>query len=64
MLVLSRKEGEKLSVGDDVVISVLKIRGRRVTLGIEAPDGVKIVRCELKAGPPPTDDQGEQREAA
>ncbi len=47
MLVLSRKEGERLSIGDDITIVVTKVAGNRVTIGIEAPRNVKIVRGEL-----------------
>lgn len=47
MLVLSRKEGEKLVIGDNVTLVVSKISGNRVTLGIEAPADVKIFRGEL-----------------
>lgn len=47
MLVLSRKEGEKLLIGDDVTLVVSKISGNRVTLAIEAPADVKIMRGEL-----------------
>ena len=47
MLVLSRKEGEKLLIGDSITLVVSKIAGNRVTLGIEAPADVKIFRSEL-----------------
>jgi carbon storage regulator len=47
MLVLSRKEGEKLVIGDNITLVVSKISGNRVTLGIEAPADVKIFRGEL-----------------
>ncbi len=47
MLVLSRKEGEKLVIGENITIVVSKISGNRVTLGIEAPRDVKVVRGEL-----------------
>lgn len=47
MLVLSRKEGEKLVIGDNISLVVSKISGNRVTLGIEAPADVKIFRGEL-----------------
>ena len=49
MLVLSRKEGEKLVIGDNITLVVSKISGNRVTLGIEAPADVKIFRGELPA---------------
>lgn len=47
MLVLSRKEGEKLVIGDNITLVVTKISGNRVTLGIEAPSDVKVFRGEL-----------------
>lgn len=50
MLVLSRKVGQKIRIGPQVVIEVLHLPGGRVKLGIEAP-GLKIVRDEL----PPED---------
>ncbi len=49
MLVLSRKEGEEIVVGDNIKIVVTKIIGGRVSIGIEAPKSVKIVRSELPA---------------
>ena len=49
MLVLSRKEGEKLVIGDNITLVVSKISGNRVTVGIEAPADVKIFRGELQA---------------
>jgi carbon storage regulator CsrA len=47
MLVLSRKAGEKLMIGDDIVLTVNRISGNRVAIGIEAPRDVRIVRGEL-----------------
>lgn len=47
MLVLSRKEGEQLVIGDNVVITVNRISGNRVAIGIEAPREISIVRGEL-----------------
>ncbi len=48
MLVLSRKVGEKLVIADNIVVEVVKVRGNRITLGLVAPQDVKIVRGELK----------------
>jgi carbon storage regulator len=48
MLVLSRKEGEKLVIGDNITLVISRITGNRVTVGIEAPADVKIFRGELK----------------
>lgn len=47
MLVLSRKNDERLLIGDDVEIVVLSIQGNRVRLGIRAPEGLRIVRDDL-----------------
>ena len=48
MLVLSRKEGEQLIIGDDIVLTINKINGNRVAIGIEAPRNVRILRGELE----------------
>lgn len=47
MLVLSRKVGQKIVVGDQVTITINRISGQRVSLGIVAPNGVRVVRSEL-----------------
>lgn len=47
MLVLTRRVGEKIMIGEDIVITVLKIEGNSVKIGIEAPRYVKILREEL-----------------
>lgn len=54
MLVLSRKEGEQLLIGDDVVLTVNRISGNRVAIGIDAPKHVRIVRGELERCEPAT----------
>lgn len=48
MLVLSRKIGERIVIGDDVTVVVSRVSGNRVSIGIEAPDDVKVIRGELK----------------
>ena len=48
MLVLSRKCGETIYIGDDIEVTVMQIRGGAVRLAIKAPDGVKILRAELR----------------
>lgn len=48
MLVLTRKEGEKLVIGDNIVVTINRIAGNRVAIGIDAPREVSIVRGELK----------------
>ena len=49
MLVLSRKVGERIQIGDDVQLVVLKSKGGRVQLGIDAPRDVPIQRQEVLA---------------
>jgi carbon storage regulator len=48
MLVLSRKVGQRLKIGTDIIVVVSKIEGSRVKLGVEAPAHVVVVREELK----------------
>lgn len=48
MLVLTRRVGETLVIGEDIRITVLEIRGRQVRLGIEAPPGFPIKREEYQ----------------
>ncbi len=48
MLVLSRKAAEQILIGDDITITVRRISGNRVVLGIKAPDDVRILRQELQ----------------
>lgn len=47
MLVLSRKVGEKILIGNNVVVEVLKVHGNRITIGLVAPKDVTILRSEL-----------------
>jgi carbon storage regulator len=49
MLVLSRRESERIYVGDSIVVTVVKLSGDRVRLGIEAPSDVLVLRSELQA---------------
>lgn len=51
MLVLSRKTGERIQIGDDVVVTVVRIGPNNVRLGIEAPRDKNIVRDELQTEP-------------
>lgn len=46
-LILTRRQGEGLSIGDNIVIEVLQIKGKQVRLGIEASKDIAIVRNEL-----------------
>jgi carbon storage regulator CsrA len=48
MLVLSRKVGERIHVGDNIVLEIRRIAGNRVTLALDAPRSVRILRGELE----------------
>lgn len=47
MLILSRKKGEAIRIGDDIEIFIADIKGDKVRLGISAPEDLKICRTEL-----------------
>ena len=47
MLVLNRKIGEKVYIGDNIIVTVVNIDRGRITLGFEAPRDVPILRAEL-----------------
>jgi len=47
MLILSRKVGEKLVIDGNITVEVVRIQGNRITLGIVAPQEVKVLRGEL-----------------
>ncbi len=47
MLILTRRVGEKVVVGDDIVISIVDVRGDSVRIGIEAPKSVSVHRQEV-----------------
>jgi carbon storage regulator len=47
MLVLTRKLMEKLFIGDDICVTVVRLEGGQVRLGIDAPREVTVVRAEL-----------------
>lgn len=47
MLILTRKSGEGLLIGDDIHITILEIRGKQIRLGIEAPANIIVLREEI-----------------
>lgn len=47
MLVLTRREGESIVIGHDVVVTVLEVRGGQVRIGVEAPRTVQVHRAEV-----------------
>jgi carbon storage regulator len=50
MLVLTRKLMEKLYIGDDICVTVVRVEGGQVRLGIDAPREISVVRAELVGG--------------
>lgn len=48
MLVLSRKESERIRLGDEIVLTVVRVSGDKVRLGIEAPSDLLVLREELE----------------
>lgn len=52
MLVVSRKVGEKIIIGDCITVSVVQISGNRVRLSIDAPQNVRVDRAEIAARRP------------
>ena len=50
MLVLTRKQGERINIGQDIVITVVQLDRNRVRIGIDAPDDVRILRQEILRG--------------
>jgi carbon storage regulator len=56
MLVLTRKAGQEIVIGDDVRLTVLWVRGNRVRLGITAPAETPVRRSELSVNRPSAED--------
>jgi len=52
MLVLSRRETERIRLGDSIVVTVVRVSGDKVRLGIEAPADVLVLREELQPHAP------------
>ena len=47
MLILTRRIGEKLMIGDDIAVSILGVKGNQVRIGVKAPDDVSVHREEI-----------------
>ena len=50
MLVLNRKHGEEIVIGDSIRVTVIEVRGNRVKLGFSGPRDVRILRGEIAGG--------------
>ena len=51
MLVLSRRPGEEILIGDDIVVKVVRLEGGRVQIGITAPREISVNRSEVISQP-------------
>jgi carbon storage regulator len=47
MLILSRRPGESLTIGDNITVTVVSINGNQIRLGIDAPRDVRVLRDEI-----------------
>lgn len=68
MLILTRRVGETVMIGDEVTVTVLRVKGNQVRLGVNAPKSVSVQREEIfhriksegaNHGDHPTEDSGE-----
>ena len=64
MLVLSRKERERIRLGDSIVVTVVRVAGDRVRLGIEAPREMVVLRDEVETKVSAPAEQGSPPAAA
>ena len=47
MLILSRKIDQKIRIGDDIILTIIEVKGDQVKIGVEAPSDVKVYRQEV-----------------
>jgi len=59
VLVLTRLENESILIGENIVVTLIEIRGNKVRLGIQAPKDVRILRTELMQLDPKPEDTAE-----
>jgi carbon storage regulator len=64
MLVLSRKESERIKLGDSIVITILRMGRDTVRIGIEAPTDIVVLREELEPHEPDSAESDEKTKAA
>ncbi len=48
MLVISRKENDKITIGQDIVLTVVRVQGNQVKIGIDAPKEIKVWRNDYE----------------
>lgn len=57
MLVLTRKIDEQIKIGDDITITIIKLRNNQIRIGIDAPRDVRVLRGELEPKETPTNNR-------
>ena len=60
MLVLSRKTGQRIEIGDNITITIVSVKGSTVRVGIDAPSDVRVLRSELATEPRATSERSAQ----
>lgn len=63
MLVLTRKQQQQIKIGDQITVTILKVKGRTVRVGIEAPREMRVVRAELPPETGASQTEGETSDA-
>jgi carbon storage regulator len=61
MLILSRKTNEQIRIGDQITVTIVRVRGQAVRVGIEAPREMRVLRTELDLRPIPSETPKPQR---
>lgn len=64
MLVLTRKKDEQIRIGDHIIITVIRVKGKAVRLGIQAPRTEPVLRGELEFREPQRDDAAHELASA
>jgi carbon storage regulator len=64
MLVLTRKVGERVLIGDDIVVTILDARGDGIRIGIDAPRGIRIQRDEVVKAVTEANQEAQEQAAA
>ena len=67
MLILSRRESECIHLGDDIIVTIVRLNGDKVRIGVQAPSHIRILRNELEPKwqePTPVQEQSPVRRAA
>lgn len=61
MLILSRREKQRIKLGNDIIVTIIRVSGDKVRVGIEAPSDLVVLRDELEVFSPEERTQRQQR---